>query len=70
MYRDPVETKAIFEKYRPTHVINLAAKVGGLFSNMKSNHTYWVGYQVMELFSSLTDSSWDLLQFHQFLMIP
>jgi len=39
--RDPVETKAIFEKYRPTHVINLAAKVGGLFSNMKSNHTYW-----------------------------
>ena len=57
MYRDPVETKAIFEKYRPTHVINLAAKVGGLFSNMKSNHTYWVGYQVMELFSSLTDSS-------------
>jgi len=29
------ETRAIFEKYRPTHVIHLAALVGGLFSNMK-----------------------------------
>lgn len=29
------ETKAIFEKYKPTHVIHLAAKVGGLFRNMK-----------------------------------
>ncbi|KYR00805.1 GDP-L-fucose synthetase [Tieghemostelium lacteum] len=34
--RSKAETKAIFEKYRPTHVIHLAAKVGGLFSNMKS----------------------------------
>lgn len=30
-------TKAIFEKYRPTHVFHLAARVGGLFSNMKHN---------------------------------
>ncbi|KAI8391218.1 uncharacterized protein BYT42DRAFT_186026 [Radiomyces spectabilis] len=29
------DTKAIFEKYRPTHVIHLAALVGGLFKNMK-----------------------------------
>ncbi|KAI9316218.1 hypothetical protein BX666DRAFT_1859508 [Dichotomocladium elegans] len=29
------ETKAIFEKYKPTHVIHLAALVGGLFKNMK-----------------------------------
>jgi GDP-L-fucose synthase len=27
--------KAIFEKHRPTHVIHLAARVGGLFANMK-----------------------------------
>eukprot|EP00758_Cryptobia_borreli_P014536 Tbor_TRINITY_DN5929_c0_g2::TRINITY_DN5929_c0_g2_i1::g.18386::m.18386/K02377/TSTA3, fcl; GDP-L-fucose synthase len=28
-------TRAIFEKHRPTHVIHLAAKVGGLFKNLK-----------------------------------
>lgn len=39
--KDRAQTSAIFEKYHPTHVIHLAAKVGGLFSNMKSNHTYW-----------------------------
>ncbi|KAI8137525.1 hypothetical protein BJV82DRAFT_635196 [Fennellomyces sp. T-0311] len=33
--RKPDETKAIFEKYKPTHVIHLAALVGGLFKNMK-----------------------------------
>jgi len=39
--KDAAQTRAIFEKYQPTHVIHLAAKVGGLFSNMKYNHTYW-----------------------------
>lgn len=34
-YRKPEDTKAIFEKYKPTHVIHLAALVGGLFKNMK-----------------------------------
>ncbi|KAM3582376.1 hypothetical protein VKS41_005021 [Umbelopsis sp. WA50703] len=29
------DTKAIFEKYKPTHVIHLAALVGGVFKNMK-----------------------------------
>lgn len=29
------DTDAIFDKYRPTHVIHLAAKVGGLFANLK-----------------------------------
>jgi GDP-L-fucose synthase len=29
------ETRAIFEKHRPTHVIHLAAFVGGLFRNLK-----------------------------------
>jgi len=32
---DLVATKAYFEKIRPTHVIHLAARVGGLFLNMK-----------------------------------
>uniref|UniRef100_A0A7S2DYU3 GDP-L-fucose synthase n=1 Tax=Helicotheca tamesis TaxID=374047 RepID=A0A7S2DYU3_9STRA len=32
--RDRKATDAIFEKYKPTHVIHLAAKVGGLFANM------------------------------------
>ncbi|KAK9764975.1 hypothetical protein K7432_007070 [Basidiobolus ranarum] len=33
--RDPEATRKIFEKYQPTHVIHLAAMVGGLFKNMK-----------------------------------
>ena len=32
--RDRKSTEAIFEKFQPTHVIHLAAKVGGLFANM------------------------------------
>lgn len=31
---DPESTAAMFEKYKPTHVIHLAAQVGGLFANM------------------------------------
>eukprot|EP00227_Mantoniella_beaufortii_P007459 CAMPEP_0197591758 /NCGR_PEP_ID=MMETSP1326-20131121/13895_1 /TAXON_ID=1155430 /ORGANISM="Genus nov. species nov., Strain RCC2288" /LENGTH=318 /DNA_ID=CAMNT_0043157313 /DNA_START=137 /DNA_END=1093 /DNA_ORIENTATION=+ len=38
---DPVETAAIFEKYKPTHVIHLAAQVGGLFANMKHKVQFW-----------------------------
>jgi GDP-L-fucose synthase len=39
--RDRKATEAIFETYQPTHVIHLAAKVGGLFANMsaKGNNT-------------------------------
>mmetsp|Transcript_47992 Transcript_47992/g.71119 ORF Transcript_47992/g.71119 Transcript_47992/m.71119 type:complete len:322 (+) Transcript_47992:41-1006(+) len=32
--RDRGATEAIFDKFKPTHVIHLAAKVGGLFANM------------------------------------
>lgn len=32
--RDRKSTELIFEKYKPTHVVHLAAKVGGLFANM------------------------------------
>ncbi|KZS87984.1 NAD(P)-binding protein [Sistotremastrum niveocremeum HHB9708] len=38
--RDPEQTKALFEKYKPTHVIHLAALVGGLFKNMKYKLTF------------------------------
>uniref|UniRef100_A0A674C3F3 GDP-L-fucose synthase n=1 Tax=Salmo trutta TaxID=8032 RepID=A0A674C3F3_SALTR len=34
---DLQQTIAVFEKYRPTHVIHLAAKVGGLYLHMKEN---------------------------------
>ena len=39
--RDREETEAIFDKYKPTHVIHLAAKVGGLFANMAQKVSYW-----------------------------
>ncbi|XP_019125285.1 GDP-L-fucose synthase [Larimichthys crocea] len=31
------QTRAVFEKYHPTHVIHLAAKVGGIYQHMKEN---------------------------------
>ncbi|EJD05331.1 epimerase-domain-containing protein [Fomitiporia mediterranea MF3/22] len=33
-------TKKLFEKHRPTHIIHLAAIVGGLFKNMAHNLTF------------------------------
>ncbi|KXN85614.1 GDP-L-fucose synthase [Leucoagaricus sp. SymC.cos] len=38
--RDPARTRDLYEKYKPTHVIHLAALVGGLFKNMKHNLTF------------------------------
>ncbi|XP_013812431.2 GDP-L-fucose synthase [Apteryx mantelli] len=35
------ETKALFEKHKPTHVIHLAAMVGGLFKNIRYNLDFW-----------------------------
>ena len=40
--RSEEETAALFEKYQPTHVIHLAAMVGGLFYNLKHNLDFWV----------------------------
>jgi nucleoside-diphosphate-sugar epimerase len=40
LQRDFAATKAIFDKYKPTHVIHLAALVGGLFANMKYKLTF------------------------------
>lgn len=34
---DTAQTKALFDKVKPTHVIHLAAMVGGLFRNLKFN---------------------------------
>jgi GDP-L-fucose synthase len=31
------QTKALFEREKPTHVVHLAAKVGGLFANLDGN---------------------------------
>ncbi|ORX33586.1 NAD dependent epimerase/dehydratase family-domain-containing protein, partial [Kockovaella imperatae] len=38
--RDFNATTKLFEKYRPTHVIHLAALVGGLFANMSRKLTF------------------------------
>ncbi|KAM3849399.1 GDP-L-fucose synthase-like [Diretmus argenteus] len=35
------ETQAVFQKHQPTHVIHLAAMVGGLFKNMRANLDFW-----------------------------
>ncbi|XP_077999930.1 GDP-L-fucose synthase-like [Glandiceps talaboti] len=35
------ETLKLFEKYKPTHVIHLAAKVGGLFRHVKMNLDFY-----------------------------
>lgn len=38
---DRKETEAIFERHKPTHVIHLAARVGGLFHNMAKNVEFY-----------------------------
>lgn len=35
------DTEALFKKHKPTHVIHLAAKVGGLFANMKAKVEFY-----------------------------
>lgn len=41
---DLKETEAVFEKYKPTHVIHLAAMVGGLYKNLKYNLDFFVSH--------------------------
>ncbi|KAF8556629.1 epimerase-domain-containing protein [Imleria badia] len=38
--RDPQQTLQLFEKHQPTHVIHLAALVGGLFANRERKMTF------------------------------
>lgn len=46
LYRDLVATKALFDLHKPTHVIHLAAKVGGLYHNMSNNLDFLVSASV------------------------
>lgn len=39
---DKKDTEKLFEKHKPTHVIHLAAMVGGLFHNMTHNLDFLV----------------------------
>ena len=41
-FRDSAETRALFDRVKPTHVIHLAAMVGGLFKNLKYNLDFFV----------------------------
>lgn len=58
IFRDKTQTDALFEKHRPTHVIHLAAMVGGLFHNMAHNLEFFVSLITLDpLFSCVfTDS--------------
>ncbi|KRZ11633.1 Alpha-N-acetylglucosaminidase [Trichinella zimbabwensis] len=38
---DYIQTKRMYEKYKPTAVIHLAAKVGGLFCNLDNNLSFF-----------------------------
>lgn len=42
VFSDKQSTEKLFEKYMPTHVIHLAAMVGGLFYNMSHNLDFLV----------------------------
>ena len=53
-FRDATQTRALFEKVKPTHVIHLAAFVGGLFRNLKYNLDFLVS---INLLSSLPKGS-------------
>ena len=42
--RDRAATEALFDRVKPTHVIHLAALVGGLFRNLKYNLDFYVSF--------------------------
>lgn len=46
-FSDAAAVKRLFEKVRPTHVIHLAAMVGGLFKNMKYNLDFLVSFTLV-----------------------
>lgn len=64
LYRNKEETLAVFKKHRPTHVIHLAAMVGGLFKNMKCNLDFLVwrccSKMCLHLHELLLDSAADV----------
>jgi NAD dependent epimerase/dehydratase family len=42
------QTEALFAKHKPTHVIHLAAMVGGLFYNMSHNLDFLVNFTLYQ----------------------
>ena len=42
-------TTALFEKVKPTHVLHLAAKVGGLYANSCDNVGFWRQNMLMQV---------------------
>lgn len=42
------DVKAIFEKHRPTHILHLAAHVGGLYANMAYQVDFWRDNTMMQ----------------------
>ena len=55
-FRDASQTRALFEKVKPTHVIHLAAFVGGLFRNLKYNLDFLVSHFLL----SFPEQGWKL----------
>ena len=51
--RDRKATEAIFERVRPTHVIHLAAMVGGLFANMSKKVEFYRENMLMSFYQCL-----------------
>lgn len=54
IFSDLNATRLIFQKYKPTHVVHLAAMVGGLFHNMANNLDFLVGHFVKQFQRSRT----------------
>lgn len=52
--RNPEQTNQLFERIRPTHVLHLAAKVGGLFNNMREKVDFFRDNMAMTL--NITDA--------------
>jgi len=46
--RDAASTGALFDRVKPTHVLHLAAHVGGLFANMKYQVEFWHDNMAMQ----------------------
>ena len=42
IYSNLDDTRRVFELHKPTHVIHLAALVGGLFKNLRANLDFFV----------------------------
>ena len=36
------DVKSMFEKYKPTKVVHLAARVGGIIDNIENPHDYYI----------------------------